>query len=158
MSTEQKNPLAVQTYRTMLSALEDRNWKYVSDDEKLLAHFRVNGDDIPLNFLIRIDEKREVVKLTSPMPFHISEERRIEGAVAACAASYGMTDGCFEIDLSDGMLLYRISTSFTKSVLGKGAFHHLIDCTCALVDHYNDLFLALDKGIITLSDFIAKAQ
>ena len=32
----------------------------------------------------------------------------------------------------------------------------MISCACAMVDKYNDQFLALDKGIMSIADFIAK--
>lgn len=156
MSEEKKNVLAGQTYQTAIRALEKRNWRFNRIDEKMALYFKVNGDDIPLDIILTVDAGRQVVRLSSPLPFKMSEQKRVEGAVAACAASYGMVDGCFEYDLSDGMLVYKVTTSFVDSIIGEGAINYLIDCACALADHYNDLFLALDKGMIDLGTFISK--
>lgn len=157
MSEELNMALALQTYNTMCEAIERRNWHYTKTEEKLLVHFGVNGDDIPMQLILRVDAERQVVRLMSPLPFKMSESKRIEGAIAACAASYGLVDGYFEYDLSDGMIVYKISTSYRDSVLGEGVVQYLIDCASAVVDRYNDMFLALEKNLISLEDFIKKS-
>ena len=157
MNEAMKHALAVQTYNTLCAAIEKRNWRYDRDDEKLTVYFGVNGDDIPMRLIMRIDEERQVLQTLSPLPFEMSESKRIEGAIAACAASYGLADGYFEYDLSDGMIVYKLSTSFRESILGEGVMAYMMDCTLAIVDQYNDMFLALEKGIIDLNTFIEKS-
>ena len=80
----------------------------------------------------------------------------MEGAIATCAASFGMADGSFDYDLSDGTIVFRMTASFRESLIGEGLFQYMISCSCAMVDKYNDQFLALDKGIMSITDFIAK--
>jgi hypothetical protein len=46
--------------------------------------------------------------------------------------------------------------SFRDSVIGEGLIQYMISCACAMVDKYNDLFLAIDKGLLSITDFIAK--
>ena len=157
MNEAMKHMLAVQTYNTFCAAIEKRNWKYDRDEEKLVIFFTVNGDDIPMQLILRVDEDRQVLQMMSPLPFEMSESKRIEGAIAACAASYGLADGCFEYDLSNGRIVYRVSTSFVDSILGEGVMQYMMDCTLAIVDQYNDLFLALEKGIIDLPTFIERS-
>lgn len=80
----------------------------------------------------------------------------MEGAIATCVVNYGMADGSFDYDLSDGKIVFRMTVSFRESQLGEGLFQYMIDCSCAMADKYNDRLLALDKGLMSLSDFIAK--
>lgn len=147
---------AQQVYETLCKALDRRGWKYGKEEEKFLVHFGVNGDDIPMNFIIVVDAERQLVRLLSPLPFKMSEGKLMEGAIAACAASYGMADGSFDYDLSDGEVVFRMTATYRESQLGEGLFQYLISCACAMVDKYNDQFLALDKGILSIADFIAK--
>ena len=158
MNDEKKNVLAAQTYQTAIHALEKRGWRFDRRDEKLILYFKVSGDDIPMDMILHVDAGRQVVRLSSPLPFKMSEQKRIEGAVAACAASYGLADGYFEYDIGDGMIVYKVTTAFVDSVIGEAAIHYLVECACALADHYNDLFLALDKGMIDLGTFIARCK
>lgn len=156
MIDEKKMELAKQVYQTLCSAIERRNWKYGKDEEKLLVHFGVNGDDIPMQFVLVVDAERQLIRVMSPLPFKMSEGKRMEGAIATCAASYGMADGSFDYDLSDGEIVFRMTASFRESVIGEGLFQYMISCSCAMVDKYNEQFLALDKGLMSISDFIAK--
>ena len=147
---------AQQVYETLCKALDRRGWKYGKDEEKLLVHFGVRGDDIPMNFIIVVDAARQLVRLMSPLPFKMSEEKRMEGAIATCAATYGMADGSFDYDLSNGEIVFRMTASIRESQLGEGLFQYMMSCACAMADKYNDQFLALDKGIMSIADFLAK--
>ena len=157
MVDEKKMELAKQVYQTLCEAIERREWHFGKDEEKLLVHFGVNGDDIPMQFILIVDAERQLIRVMSPLPFKMSEAKRMEGAIATCAASFGMADGSFDYDLSDGTIVFRMTASFRESLIGEGLFQYLISCSCAMVDEYNDQFLALDKGIMSITDFIAKA-
>ena len=156
MSDEKKMELAKQVYKTLCDAIENRDWKFGKDEEKLLVHFGVNGDDIPMQFILVVDAERQLIRLMSPLPFKMSEAKRMEGAIATCAATYGMADGSFDYDLSDGEIVFRMTASFRESLIGEGLFQYMISCACAMVDQYNDMFLAVDKGLLSVTDFIAK--
>lgn len=157
MADEMKMKLAKQVYNTICEALDNRDWHYGKEEDELLVHFGVNGDDIPLQFIIVVDAERQLIRLMSPLPFKMSEAKRIEGAIATCAASYGMADGSFDYDLSDGKIVFRMTASFRESLIGEGLLQYMISCSCAMVDKYNEQFLAIDKGILSIGDFIAKA-
>ena len=156
MVDEKKMELAKQVYQTLCEAIERREWNFGKDEEKLLVHFGVSGDDIPMRFILIVDAERQLIRLMSPMPFKMSESKRMEGAIATCVASFGMVDGSFDYDLSDGTIVFRMTASFRESLIGEGLFQYMISCSCAMVDKYNDQFLALDKGIMSITDFIAK--
>ena len=153
-----QNMTAQQVYATMCQALDERNWKYTRFEEDLVVSFGVNGDDLPMNFVLQVDEERQVIRLMSGLPFKMPEDKRVEGAIAAIVASYGMVDGSFDYDLQSGSVLYRMTASFRGSRVGTGLLAYLIDCACAMVDRYNDKFLAISKGILTIQDFLRQEQ
>ncbi len=152
-----KKMLAQQVYQTVCAALDARTWEYGKDEEKLLVHFGVNGEDLPMNLIIMADVERQLIRVMSPLPFKMDENKRVEGAVATCAASYGMVDGNFDYDISDGSIVFRMTACYRESTIGEELIQYMISCTCAMVDKYNDMFLALSKGIMTVADFIEKA-
>lgn len=157
MADEKKTALAAQVYKTLCAALDARDWRYNKEEDKLLVHFGVNGDDIPMNFIIFADVERQALRLVSPLPFKMSENKRIEGALAACGASYGMADGSFDYDITDGSIRFRMTASFRESLIGEGLIQYFISCACAMVDKYNDQFLALDKDLLSINDFMKNA-
>ncbi len=156
MADEKKMELAKQVYATLCAAIDRREWNYQKDEENLVAYFGVSGDDIPMQFILVVDAERQLIRVMSPLPFKMSEAKRMEGAIVTCVASYGMADGSFDYDLSDGTIVFRMTASFRESLIGEGLFHYLISCSCAMVDEYNDQFLAIDKGMMSITDFIAK--
>ncbi len=153
MTDERKRKNAEQAFSTLCAALDARQWNYEKEEDNLLVHFGVSGDDLPMKFVIFADVDRQMIRLLSPLSFKMEEDKRVEGAVAVCMASYGMADGSFDYDVSDGTISFRMTESFKGCLLGEGVFQYMISCACAMVDNYNDKFLALSKGVIGIDDF-----
>lgn len=156
MIDEKRMEQAGQVYKTLCDAIERRGWTFNRDDERLMVHFTVSGEDIPMKLILVVDAGRQVIRLLSPLPFSMSEEKRMEGAIAACVASFGMADGSFDYDLYDGKIVFRMTASFMDSTIGEELLQYMISCSCAMVDKYNDQFLAIDKGLMSIDDFIAR--
>lgn len=155
MIDESKISLAKNIYDTLCEAIEKREWHFDKDEEEMVVHFSVSGDDIPMQFIMVVDAERQLIRLMSPMEFKMSESKRMDGAIATCVASYGLADGSFDYDLSDGTIIFRMTASFRESIIGEGLFQYMISCSCAIVDKYNDKFLAIDKGLMSINEFIA---
>lgn len=156
MSEEMKRIRAEEVYKTILSALDKREWKYKKEEDKLIVSFGVNGKDIPMQFVMVVNTDRQMVSLMSPLSFKMSEDKRVDGAIAACVASFGMVDGSFDYNLETGSIVFRMTESFRESTLGEGLFQYMISCACAMVDEYNDKFLAINKGFMSIDEFIKK--
>lgn len=155
MLDEKAMASAKTVYKTLCDALDHREWHYQKDEDKLTVQFGVNGDDIPMQLLIIVDAERKLIRLMSPLPFKMSEDKRVEGAIATCVATYGMADGSFDYDFSSGQIIFRMTSSFRESLIGENLFQYMLSFSCAVVDKYNDKFLAIDKGLLSINDFIA---
>lgn len=156
MSEEKNIALSNQVYETLCKALDARGWSYKKDEEDLSVYFAVGGEDLQMNFYIIVDAERELIRLMSLLPFNMSEENRIDGVVATLSANNCLIDGNFDYDISTGAIVFKITSCFEDSVIGEDLIQYMISCACAVVDRYNDLFFALDKGAISISEFIAK--
>ncbi len=154
MEDQQKNKNAETVFQTLCEALEDRNWKYDKIPEKFLVHFAVRGDDIPMEFIVYIDPEKQLIRMLSEMPFVFDEERRVEGAIATCRATYKLVDGSFDYDFKTGKVLFRLTSSFRGSLISKELIAYMIDCSCVTVDEYNDKFLMVGKGMLSIEDFL----
>lgn len=150
------NALAAQKmFDTLCAALDARNWRYTKKEDAMRVVFTVQGEDLPMHFMLSVDADRQLVRLLSLLPFEFDQDKRMEGAIACCAASYDMVDGSFDYDISDGSVMFRMTQSFRDSVISEQVLHYLIECSCAMVDKYNDLFLAINAGVLSIGDFIA---
>ena len=136
--------------------LKAKDWKYDKDTDKLEFTYQVGGDDLPMRFTLFVDAERELIRLLSFMPFDFAEDKRIEGAVAVCVANYGMVNGCFGYDISDGSIFHKLAVAYKDIEVTDELIAYIMGLGMAMVDQYNDRFFALNKGFITIADFMNK--
>lgn len=154
MADQKQLKNAETVYKTLCETMDDRGWKYEKDPEKLIIHFIVTGEDIPMHFLVHIDPERELIRLLSQMPFAFSEERRMEGAIATCQTNYKIADGNFDYDFKTGDVYFRLTSSFRESLISKDLLNYMVGISCFAVDDFNDKFLMIEKGVLSIEDFL----
>jgi len=142
------------TVREYLDALE---FKYEYDEENKLVHYGVSGEDIPMDMFIHTAMDGTALVLVSPMPFTVPEEKRAEMAIAVSIANSHIV-GSFDFDITDGKIMARISNCMADMPLTRGAFEMLLIISQKLTDDYNDKFMMLAKGMITLDQFAEYTQ
>lgn len=107
-----------------------------------------------IEFIIRVNPRNELVSFFSKLPFNVEEDKRIDVALAICAVNYWLADGSFDYDLSDGSILFRLTSSYKESTLGEALFEYMVVVSAATVDNYNDKFFMMSKGMMTYQQFI----
>ncbi len=145
---------AKSVYSTLTKMLDNRGWHYEKIEDKLMIKSGVKGDDLPIEFIVVVKPDKEVVQFLSMMPFNMPEEKRVDGAIAICVANYGLCDGSFDYDLSDGQIVFRLTSSYRESVLGEDLFEYMIMVAAATVDNYNDKFFMIAKNMMSVQQFI----
>ncbi len=148
---------AKNVFDVVRSALDGRNWRYDADEEKKTIVLSVNGDDLPIRIFFIVDEERKLIRVLSPMSFKAPEDKRVEMSVAVCAANLGLISGSFDYNIEDGSIMYRLVSTFRGCEVGTATVDFLIDCICIIVDEYNDKFMAVSKGFMSIEDFIKSA-
>ena len=154
MSQEYNMKQALEVYGVLCSMLDHIGWKYEKVEDKLMIRSGVRGDDLPIEFIVMVKPRNEVVQLLSAMPFNMPEDKRVEGALAICAANYGLIDGSFDYDLSDGQIVFRLTSSYRDSLLSEELFKYMVMVSAGTVDKYNDRFFMLAKGMIDVQKFL----
>ncbi|MCQ2467714.1 MAG: YbjN domain-containing protein [Clostridia bacterium] len=147
---------AIDVYNDLCAAVDSIGWHYTKKEEDLVIVFTVHGDDLPMNFIVRVNPEKQLVSVYSPLSFKFRDGNRVDGAIAACAASYGLADGSFDYDISDGSVVFRLTATFRDTTISQEMFKYMVHASSSIVDEYNDLFLALDKGVIDIKQFIEK--
>ena len=145
---------AREVFGTLVSMLDERDWKYDKFEDELVIKSGIKGDDLPIEFIVVVNPKNEVVQFISKLPFNMPEDKRVDGAIAVCVANYGLVDGSFDYDISDGEIRYRLTSSYRESTLGKDLFEYMIMVAAGTVDNYNDKFFMIAKNMITIQQFI----
>ena len=145
---------AKSVFTSLVNMLDTRDWKYEKHEEDLLIRSAISGDDLPVEFVVVVNPKNQVVQFLSRLPFSIPDDKRVDAAIAVCVANYGLVDGSFDYDISDGEIRYRLTSSYRESELGADLFEYMIMVAASTVDSYNDKFFMLAKGMLTVQDFI----
>ena len=154
MSEELDMQQAKKVFDTLVNMLDSKGWSYDKHEDKLLITSGVKGDDFPIEFIVLVQPNNQVVQFISRLPFTIPEEKRVDGAIAVCVANFGLVDGSFDYDVSDGELRYRLTSSYRESTLGEELFEYMIMVAANTVDRYNDRFFMLSKGMIDIQRFM----
>ncbi len=154
MATAKEISLAKKAFDAICSVFDDNNWKYEKDTQNLKLGIGMNGEDIPMYFEITCDADRQLVIIMSQLPFKMSEDTRIEGALATSYINYQLSEGSFDYNVLEGDIYFRITASFRESLVSKSLLDYLLNLAIFMVDKFNDKLLALSKGTVTLEDFI----
>ena len=154
MAEEMNMRKAVEVYNTLIHMLDTRDWKYEKHEDQLLIKSGIRGDDLPIEFIVLVKPRNQVVQFYSSLPFRMPEDKRVDAAIAVCVANYGLVDGSFDYDISDGEIRYRLTSSYRESTLGEDLFEYMIMVAASTVDQYNDKFFMLSKGMMSVQQFI----
>ena len=96
-----------------------------------------------------------VVLLISHLPFVVQEDRRLDMAVAISAINNHLVDGCFDYNLVNGHIFFRMTNSILESKLSEDVFTYLLLCSCKTIDDFNEKLMMLARGMVTLEQFLS---
>jgi len=154
MQDEKNIRQAKAAYATLLEMLDERGWHYDRDDDSFTISCSARGDDLPIDVRIQVDPDRLLVVLLSQLPFTVPEDKRVDLSLAVSAVNYAIVDGSFDYNFKNGILLFRMTSSYRESLIGKDLFEYMLYVACHTVDDYNDKFLMMIKDKMTLQDLI----
>ena len=154
MADEKKLRQAKVTFDTLCDMLDEREWKYDKDEDNFRIESGASGEDLPMPIRIDVDPERDLITLLSHMTFDIPEDKRVEMAIAVSAINYMLVDGSFDYDVINGTLVFRMTSSYKESLVGKELFAYMLYVSCNTVDNYNDKLMLLAKGKLTLKAFV----
>lgn len=146
------------TYDSIVAYLNAKDWHFEEDAENLVIRSGIKGEDLPIQFILHVNARSSVVQFISSLPFQMPEDMRIDGAVAVAVANYGMVNGSFDYDLSDGEIRFRLTTAYDEGEFDAKLVDYMIGVGASTVDSYNDRFFMLAKKMLTVEDFIAKEK
>lgn len=154
MSEDKELKQAQAVYKALCDMLDERNWHYEKLEESLSIKCEAQGDDLPMAILIDVDKNRQLASLISFMPFTVPENRRSALAVAVSQANNGMVDGSFDYNYLNGRIMFRMTSSFRESIIGKKMFDYMLSVAFYTIDEYNDKFLSIAKKDMSIDEIL----
>ena len=150
---EKDTKKAKSVYGTLCEMLDEKHVRYEKHEEDLVITFVMKGDDLPMQFILKIDDGRQLIRLSSPIPAKFEGDKRIEGAIATSQVNYLLADGSFDFDYEKGLVYFRMTSSYLDSLISKELFEYMVAVAGYTIDEYNDKFLMLSKGLLPLEEF-----
>ena len=154
MSEEKDLKQAKTVFNSLCQMLEENDWHYEKHEDDLTIVCGAKGEDLPMELIVQVDMKRQIIALMSQMPFTVPENRRSALAVAVSVANYGMVDGNFDYDYLSGRIIFRMTSSYRESLIGKKLLMYMLMCACFTIDKYNDKFLSVAKTDMSLDEIL----
>ncbi len=143
---------ADEAYGVLLGMLDGGGWRYAKDAPSRSVEFAVKGGSGPIALRLVIEASMQLILVYSPLSFRFGEERRVDGAVALNAVNCQLSYGSFDLDLSTGAVVFRLSSSIRRSIPSPQLYEALIAAACATVDKYAQQLLRFSKGEIAFPD------
>lgn len=154
MAEDEKMQRAQATFNALCQEFDKKELHYNKDEEELSIECGISGDDIPMEITMKVDADRQIVVLLSHLPFVTPENKRVDLAMAVSAVNNMLVDGCFDFDIRSGHMFFRLTSSFIESEIGGDLFMYMLGCSGATIDEYNDRFLMMTKGMLSLEKFL----
>lgn len=118
--------------------------------EVLVTH---DGTDFVIALRLAVDPARGQVLLTSELPVQVAEECFGDTALAVCEANHTIAMGMFDFCDSPGHISYRNTIYFKDRPVTAETIAAVVREAVWRIDQYNDMFYALNKGLIQVSAF-----
>ena len=148
---ELKNAQSV--YKILCDLFDEKELVYKKYEEDLVVTINMNGNDLPMDFVVKVDEERDLIRVLSRLPVVFQGEKLLDGAIATSQINYGLVDGSFDFNFEKGEIIFRLTSSYKGCTVSKDLIYYMMSCACYTVDDYNDKLLALSEGKITVKDF-----
>ena len=153
MTDELKLKNAQSVYKILCDLFDEKELVYKKFEDDFVVTITVNGDNLSIDFVVKVDEERELIRVLSKLPVVFQDEKRLDGAIATSKINYGLADGSFDYNFEKGEIIFRITSSYKGCTVSKDLIYYMMSCACYTVDDYNDKLLALSEGKISVKDF-----
>lgn len=158
MSEIKITPQAKEAFDTVCRYFDKKNWSYEKEEEDLFISLRVKGDEMPITVNFAVDAERQILRVTSPLPFKVNEEKVGEITFALTAVANSIYNGWFIHDIEKGTLVFRAMAPFMGSTVSEEMVEYMLNIAYYTVNNLNDSFHSLSTGMITIEQFFERLQ
>lgn len=149
-----KTKTANSVYKTIIATLERGQYKFQKEEDNRKVFFQIETNTLPVTFAVSVDAERQLIRIISGSSVVFPQDKRLDGAVAVCMINCGFVDGGFDYDYSTGMTVFRISTSFSGSVISSDVFNYVFRRAYSACVRYSNQLNKLAQGEMCLDYFL----
>lgn len=118
------------------SHLAQSDWKFQPVEGRPVLRLGCKGTDTTWTCLVEVREDRHFVGCYSLLPTKVPPEKRLLAAEYLIRANYGLKLGNFDMDFTNGQVLFRTTVTLEDGVLTPQMFGALLTKNVLIVDRY----------------------
>ena len=123
-------------YEQVRVFFEEDDWGYVEGPNDNVLRYGFSGQNAKFQGIAKVDDERRHILFLCYLPTHVPENKRTAAAEYVTRANYGLLNGNFELDFSDGEVRFKVSVLIEDSRLTFEQFKTAV-YTCVLtMDRY----------------------
>ena len=144
---------AISVFNALCSYLKKNDLSFDADEETLSVSLGFYTNDISVDFIINVDAQRQIFYVNSTLPFKMSKGNIKDGAVATSCVNESLLAGSFDFDVDTGSIRFRMVNCFKESLISEDVFDYALHVSLNTIDEFNDKFLLLEEGKLSVNDF-----
>ena len=140
--------------KNIIKALDEEGIEYSKDEENLSISCMTHKFGLHIDFIFKVNVENMSVLLVFELHCIIKKDRIEDLAAAVCFINNFTANGCFDFDIDNGKIFFRMANCFFDSLIGKEAYEYMINCLLNMLDEYSEQFKLLAEGSISLDEFV----
>ena len=156
-----KNTYSMKIANVIKGFLENDDWHYSFDEKRGMFRFGLNLKSKLKNIKYFIDVKEDefICYAISPIGADADDGNMMASlAEFICRANYGLKNGNFELDFSDGEIRYKSFVDCDEVMPSEKVVHNVIYCTATMFDRYAPGILGIIFNDMSAKDAIEKIE
>lgn len=138
--------------------LAKSDWKFTQVEGRNVLRLGCKGSDATWTCVAEVKEDRHFVGFYSILPMKAPSDKRLLAAEFLMRANYGLKLGNFEMDFSDGQVLYKTSVNVDGGALTTQMVDTLLTTNVMIVDRYLSGLAKVLAGKATPAEAVAEAE
>lgn len=146
---------AINTY------LKEDDWHFSFDEMRGVFKFGLSlkAKMKKINYFIYVKEDEYIVYAVSPLGADEEDEKMMAAmAEFVCRANYGLKNGNFEIDMSDGEIRFKCFVDCEGTIPTAEMIRNSIHCPAAMFEQYGDGIVGIIFGTMSAKEAVSKCE
>lgn len=140
----------------LCETLDEEKIKHQNEEDFFATFFSLDDGEQVVDILMQVDPHRELLILCAQLPFEVKNVRRLDMAVAICAASAMLKFGTFYYDVKEGNVQFVNAEHYRNNQITDKLFTSWIRKAVETIKKHGKDLQAVNEGTMTLQEFLSK--
>ena len=149
------NKLAQENFELVKKVLDDHDTTY-NEDNLLVSFWFNNKDTCDYCYIIRVYPKQRLISLRAIPDFEVNKDKIKSLAIATSQLNHLYNDGCFDFDIQDPCISFRLTTNYWDSILSEDVITYLMNISLNALEEECPVLEKINHGSLTIEEFLEK--